>query len=804
MSQVNKAVRPLLSFGAVASREKKIADMLPYLRHVDDQTIRTKDGMLMSFVKFDGFCFQTADQADINLKLEGRNTFVRALNDSRFAVYSHIIRREIRPTLDGKFANPFCDLLNERYSASIRDQRMFVNDLYLTVIRKGFTGKVGMADRVMKGFRKAAGVSASELDKEARKELAEAVNNLTQQFAGYGARVLSLVARNGSVYSEPCEFLGQLLNGGVEIPMLLPRMGLDTYLPTRRITFGKRALELRGPVTGDNRYGGMVSIREYPAYTGPGMLDGLLKIKGEFIVSQSFAIQDRAPVLAQIGKVQRQIAASDEGGTEVEAIISVARDELTTGRAVFGEHHLTVMCLGNTLADMERCVQDTTNELQQLGMTVVREDMNAEPCFWAQMPGNFPYIARRALITSRNFTAFSSLHNFAPGRRDGNHWGPAISLLQTTSSTPYYFNFHRRQVGNFTVVGPTGSGKTVALSFLMAQAMRVQPQPRCAYFDKDQGAEVFIRAVGGSYETLEPGTPTGFNPLQQADTPRNREFVKNLLRFMVRPADNRELSAEQEKIIEGAVDQIFEVPAADRRLSDVTMLLRGRERAGHDDLASRFEVWLNARGWLFNNPVDSWSAGNGIFGFDMTKILDDDDLRTAALGYIFHRIEGLMDGTPLMLFIDEGWKILRDQKFSGFLNDKLKTIRKLNGCVGFGTQSAKDIVSAEIAHTLLEQTPTNLFFPNPKADEASYLGGFKLSRREFEWVRTTEPEARQFLIKHDLDSVIARLDLSDMRDLVEVLSGNRDTVEECAALRRQYGDDPAAWLPHFCGWKVSP
>jgi type IV secretion system protein VirB4 len=799
MSQVNKAVRPLLSFGAVAAREKTVADMLPYLRHVDDQTIRTKDGMLMSFVKFDGFCFQTADQAEINHKLEGRNTFIRALNDSRFAVYSHIIRREIQPSLDGEFSNPFCDLLNERYAASIRDQRMFVNDLYLTVIRKGFQGKIGMADKVMKGFRKAAGVSAAELDKEARKELAEAVSNLREQFAPYGARVLSLVARNGSVYSEPCEFLAQLLNGGVEIPMLLPRMGLDTYLPTRRITFGKRALELRGPVTGDNRYGGMVSIREYPAYTGPGMLDGLLKIKGEFIISQSFAIQDRAPVLTQIGKVQRQIAASDEGGTEVEEIISVARDELVSGRAVFGEHHLTVMCLGNTLTDMERCVQDTTNELQKLGMTVVREDMNAEPCFWAQMPGNFPYIARRALITSRNFTAFTSLHNFAVGRRDGNHWGPAISLLQTTSSTPYYFNFHRRQVGNFTVVGPTGSGKTVALSFLMAQAMRVQPQPRCAYFDKDRGAEVFIRAMGGSYEVLEPGVPTGFNPLQQEDTPTNREFVKNLLRFMVRPADNRDLSAEQEKIIEGAVDQIFEVPATERRLSEVTMLLRGRERAGHDDLASRFEVWLNARGWLFNNPVDSWSVGNGIFGFDMTKILDDDDLRTAALGYIFHRIEGAMDGTPMMVFIDEGWKILRDQKFSAFLNDKLKTIRKLNGIVGFGTQSAKDIVSADIAHTLLEQTPTNLFFPNPKADEASYIGGFKLSQREFEWVRTTAPEARQFLIKHDLDSVIARLDLSQMPGFVKVLSGNTERVAECEALRKQHGDSPLAWLPHFCG-----
>ena len=76
-------------------------------------------------------------------------------------------------------------------------------------------------------------------------------------------------------------------------------------------------------------------------------------------------------------------------------------------------------------------------------------------------------------------------------------------------------------------------------------------------------------------------------------------------------------------------------------------MLRGRERADRNDLASRFEPWLkrDQRGWLFNNPTDHWSLGNGIFGFDITKVLKDDDIRTAALGYIFHRIEALLDHT---------------------------------------------------------------------------------------------------------------------------------------------------------------
>ena len=200
----------------------------------------------------------------------------------------------------------------------------------------------------------------------------------------------------------------------------------------------------------------MISVREYTPYTVAGLLDGLLRIPGEFIATQSFSLADRAPVMAEISKIERQIASSDERGTSLETAINTARDEIVNGRAVMGTHHLSVMAIGDTLKEMETCVQAVTKEIQNTGMVTVREDLNAEPAFWAQLPGNFAYIARRALISSRNFCGLASFHNFAIGKAAGNHWGPAIALLQTTSMTPYYFNFHRRQVGNFTVTGPTG------------------------------------------------------------------------------------------------------------------------------------------------------------------------------------------------------------------------------------------------------------------------------------------------------------------------------------------------------------
>lgn len=794
-------VKKSVKYGARAVLETPVARHLPFLRHADERTIVTKDGHFVSVVKVAGFCFQTADQVEIDNRLSARNTVVRAMNDSRFAIYSHIIRREVTPKIGGHIDNWFASELDRRFMDSLGDKRMFVNELYLSVIRRGFQGKVGFADQIAKYFRKSLGAEEAEFRREAMQELRDVVSNLEKEFSKYQPRVLKAVRRGEGVYSEPCEFFNQIINGTIPEPVALPRMGLDRYLASRRITFGKKAFEIRGVSDADTRFGAMLSIKEYPPYSGAGAIDGLLRIPGELVVSQSFALADRAPVLSLVAKVERQIKASDEAGTEVEEAIATARNELVSNRTVLGYHHLTVQCLGRSLKELDRCLRAANEELQATVSIVVREDMNAEPCFWAQLPGNFGYVARKALISSRNFVGFTSLHNFAVGKSEGNRWGPAIAVLETTSQTPYFFNFHRRQVGSFTVVGPTGSGKTVGLGFLLCEAMRITPRPKIAFFDKDRGADPLIRALGGRYEVLIPGRATGFNPLQVPDTPVDRAFVNALLQFLLRPRDGADLSVEQQKIIESAVEQIFETPTYERRFDEVPALLRGREKAGNDDLASRFQVWLKSRGWLFNNEVDVWDKSNGIFGFDMTKVLDDADIRTAALAYIFHRIESMMDGTPLIMIIDEGWKILDDPKFAAFLNDKLKTIRKLNGIIGFGTQSARDIVEAQRGHTLLEQTPTNLFFPNPRADEESHRARFGLSHREFAWIKSTTPEARQFLIKHDHDSVIAKLDLSSMPDLVKVLSGTVTTVEECEELRERYGEEPQKWLPHFCGWQ---
>ncbi|WP_019200168.1 VirB4 family type IV secretion system protein [Afipia birgiae] len=798
---VARALLDELTFGAVSRRERPVASHVPYTRHVDDHILRTKDGLVLTIFKLDGYSFETSDISEVNARLLGRNDVVRTLANSRFALVSHIIRREVQPRIESTFDNPFCAELDERYNSALSKRRMFVNDLYLTIVRRPLQGRAGTFDLMLTrllGRKDEAGESVAR--QTALNELRDVATAVRESLAGYGARQLRVVNRDGVWFSEPLEFLVQLLNGGLSRPMHLPRMDLADALSMKRIFFGRNAIEIKGAGPADSRFGAMVSIREYPAQTGPGSFDNLLRVPHEFITTQSFAIVDRPEAAKQIDRVSRQVDMSDEAGSIVADHLDEARDELLASEAIYGEHHMTVMCLGRDLAEVGAAVTAAGAALTDRSVIWVREDLNCEPAFWSQLPGNFAYIARKGVISSKNFSGFASLHNYPSGRPSDNHWGPAISVFETTSKTAYYYNHHVRDIGNFTVVGPTGSGKTVFLSFIAAQTQRIVPRPKLVFVDKDRGAEIFIRALGGQYETLVPGEPTGFNPLSLPDTASNREFLYQLFAFMLRPTNGGDLSASEEQVIRNAIAAALSAGPDGRTLKAFSTLLRGRIRAGEGDLLARLETWmrLDQRGWLFNNDEDQFSISS-VFGFDMTRVLDDPVIRTAALMYIFHRTDELLTGDPVMIFLDEGWRLLDDDVFAFFIRDKLKTIRKQNGIIGFGTQSAADIVRSKASNTLIEQTSTNIFFPNPKADDESYKQAFRLSGREVAWIRSTAAESRSFLIKHGRDSVVARLNLAGMPDLIKVLSGRTETVAELDAIRAKVGDDPSVWLPIFLG-----
>lgn len=771
----------------IIAREAPAGRHLPYGRHVDRATIETHDGLLLQVIQLRGFLFETADTEEINYRKRLRDAMLQAIGSSRFAIYHHVVRRQVEVGLGGDHRDDFSRRVDTAWRDRLAARRLYVNDLYLTLVRRPLQGRVGLLDRAREAFGRGAGDAGATLANDLR-QLDTAREALVAALGSYEPRLLQIYDSDQGACSEPLEFLSELYNHEHR-PVLLPFEDIASYLPYRRVSFGQEAVEL-GPAGNLARgFTGIVSIKDYPGQTSPGMFDELLRLPFELTVSQSFGFVDRQAALGRMNLALRRMRSAEDEAVSLRADLGQAKDEVAAGRAGFGEHHMTVAVHGATPEAVDAGVAEVQATLAELGIIAVREEIALEPAFWAQFPGNFKFIARRGLVSTGNFAGLASGHNFPVGQPQGNHWGEAVTLLETTAAGPYFFNFHQGDLGNFTVIGPSGSGKTVVLNFLLAQARKYAP--RIIFFDKDRGAELFIRAIGGRYDVLRPGVAAGLNPLRLPDTPANRQFLIDWLIQLAGGADVEELAR-----IKDAVDANFQQPVEHRRLRYLAELFRGSHRATMGDLWARIAPWWGEgeRAWLFDNPEDQTDLAAESVGFDMTQVLDDATLRTPAMMYLFHRVEERLDGTAAIIVVDEGWKALDDDVFVRRIKDWEKTIRKRNGIVGFATQSAQDALESRIASAIIEQAATQIFMANPRARAEDYVDGFGLSRHEFELVRSLPDNARCFLIKHGAESVVARLNLAGERDLLTILSGRERTVRLLDEIRAERGDDPADWL----------
>ncbi|MGN6155382.1 MAG: VirB4 family type IV secretion/conjugal transfer ATPase [Sphingomicrobium sp.] len=774
----------------IIAREQSAGRHLPYARHVDDHTIETRDGLLIQIVQLRGLLFETADSDELNYRKRLRDAVLQSIGSSRFAIYHHIVRRQADVALTSPYPDGFSRKLDETWKARLSTRKLYVNDLFLTLVRRPIQGRIGTLDRLQKRFGRsmAGGPIGARFELQA---LEQARDGLLASLANYEPRLLGVYQTGQGPGSELLEFLSYLFNGEMR-PVLLPMQDIGDYLPYRRVSFGEDLVELGRTGATDRSFLGLVSIKDYPGQTAPGMLDELLRLPFEMVLSQSFAFVERQAALSRMNLALRRMRSAEDEAISLRGELGDAKDQVAAGRAGFGEHHMTIAIRGNSAEEVNDGCAEAQAALADLGILSVREDIALEPAFWAQFPGNFKYIARRGLVSTSNFAGLASCHNFALGRPSGNHWGEAVTLLETTAAGPYFFNFHQRDLGNFTVIGPSGSGKTVVLNFLLAQARKYAP--RIVFFDKDRGAELFVRAIGGRYDVLRPGVPSGLNPLQLPDTPAHRQFLIEWLSVLAGGVDAEELAR-----IKDAVDANARQPSVHQRLRYIVELFRGGHRPHGSDLWARLRPWWGdgERAWLFDNDRDLTDVAADTVGFDMTQILDDPASRTPAMMYLFHRVEERLDGSPAILVIDEGWKALDDEVFVARLKDWEKTIRKRNGIVGFVTQSARDALESRIASAVIEQSATQIFMSNPKAAAADYIDGFGLTEHELDLVRTLPDSAHCFLIKHGNDSVVARLNLSGEKELLTVLSGRERTVRLLDEIRLETGDDPALWLPRL-------
>ncbi len=807
----------MLTRSKAAQREFVAANHIPYSAHVSPHVVKTTFGDYLQVFRLGGASFESNEDGELNNWHERLNVLWRNMASPTLALWTHVIRRREATLLDQPAASGFGGALESRYRRRLAGETLMVNELYLALVFRPAAGAV--TGLLAKGLARAQ-KNAPEYELS---DALEACEKLSQTVSAslnrYDPEILGTYLAGATWCSSLLEYLGLLVNGEWQ-RVALPRGPLSFALASTRLFFGAETLEYRMPTL--TRVGAMLGIKEYPTPSIVGMYNRLLAAPFSFVLTQSFAFLTKAASQSLLQRQFNRMANAGDFAISQAEQLKHALDALTSNEFVMGDHHLSfqvlteVQSVDATNRDKRlRRLNDhlalARSYLADTGMLVAREDLALEAAFWAQLPGNFPLRPRKAAITSRNFAAMAPFHNFPVGRATGNYWGNALALLVTSAKSPFYFSLHasdaqsagngHRDTGHTLICGPTGSGKTVFIGFLIA--LLSQQGATQVIFDKDRGLEILVRALGGEYLALRSGISTGFNPLQLPVTPANIEFLKIWLQELAGPAASveRRSTVREQADLNQALHGTLALPHASRRLSRLVEFLDPTDLEG---LHARLARWCESRGdyaWAFDNPIDRVLPklnGHSTIGFDVTEFLDHALTRTPITLYLFHLVRQLLDGRRLVCWMDEFWRLLADSAFESFAKDGPKTWRKLNGVMCLATQSASDVLNSPISRTLIEQTPTKIFFPNGNADYHEYTQGFGLTAREFALIKDQlEPGSRMFLVKQGHQSVVCQLDLKDFTAELAVISGRANQVEKMHQIMKTSGPETAAWLSEF-------
>lgn len=812
----------------IIKQETKISTVLP-VTHLNTPSIfESQAGLIGSVIRVQGIAFDIEEPEQLNHQGFLLHQALLSL-DERFIVYVTTHRKKTPSVLDGHFHGTFAQTLNTRYHARFKHQQLYTNELYVTVVLKGDTSTktASMLHWAKKIVDKGVTEMAAHRREAQMAILTRAINQLCANLMPFGASLLG--DRDEALgYSELIQFLSLVVNAGQSLPYLSPQYSppiatdiphtfktehtypeghLGQYVSRYHLLFGEY-IQFQGNTRDDVRFGAMLSLKKYPTATASVLLDTLLSLDCEFIATHTFAPLAREASLKTImQKRSKLISIEDKAVSQIDSLGDL-EDDVASESSRLGAHHHTVMLLAPSKAALESVILEATKRYASCAIVVVKESLGIEPAFWSQIPCNHHLIARASLITSLNFVDFCPLHNTQTGFVNKNYLGSAVTLLDSPSKTPVFFNYHSKgsktnpSKGHAAVFGGNNAGKTTLVNFLDAQMGRFGG--RSFFIDRDESSKIYILACGNSrYTKIAPTNPVAMNPLKLPDTPETRAFLKSWFGTLIQEEGESSIPSSLAEIINDCIDYAFEQLSPEyRTLSHVSQFL-----PMDFPRWPQLRQWLKSNGdridgefhWLFDNENDAIDFDFDKVGFDVTHLMDSvaPHIATPVYLYLVHRMRQCLDGRLTSFVIDEAWQLFASPFWEKCLKEWLPTIRKKNGHFIFMTQSPKTVTTSAIRHVVLDNLATMIVFPNPLADRETYIEHLTLSETQFQAMKDNTPESRIFLYKQEQEAMLCKLDLSDQPDLIRVLSGNIKSNQLLDELMADVGPDPDHWLPLF-------
>ena len=728
----------MLSLREYRNKADRLADFLPWAALVAPGVVLNKDGSFQRTSRFRGPDLDSATPAELVATTARLNSALRRLG-SGWSIFVEAVRR---PALDYPvcaFPDPASALVERERAAQFAEEGAhFESRYFLTFLWMPPAEDAARAESWLYEGKAEKGVDPREL----LEGFADRTDRLLRLFEGFFPEVQWLDDGETLSYLHSC--ISTRLHD-VRVPET--PMHLDALLADEPLTGGLEprlgAAHLR-----------TLTVIGFPSATFPGLLDELNALGFAYRWSTRAIMLDKSDATKLLSKIRRQwfakrksVAAilkevmTNEASVLVDSDAANKAEDADAALQELGADHVGLALVTATVtvwdeepalaAEKLRLVEKV---IQGRDFTCVTEGMNAIEAWLGSLPGHVYGNVRQPPISTLNLAHMMPLSAVWAGLEHDAHFNaPPLFYAKTEGSTPFRFSLHVGDVGHSLVVGPTGAGKSVLLAMMALQFRRYAGSQIFA-FDFGGSIRAAALACGGDWQDLgsslseDSDEPVLLQPLARIHEPAQRNWASEWLQAIL-VAEGVALDPETKDHLWSALSSLASAPVAERTLTGLAVLLQSQ--------ALKQALAPYCVGGPFGRLLDAESERLGEASFQAfeTEGLTGSAAAPAVLSYLFHSIEGRLDGSPTLIIIDEGWLVLDSPAFAAQLREWLKTLRKKNASVVFATQSLADIETSAIAPAIIESCPTRIFLPNDRAVEPQILSiyrRFGLNDRQIE------------------------------------------------------------------------
>ncbi|SMF84154.1 type IV secretion system protein VirB4 [Tistlia consotensis] len=727
-------------------RSACLADFLPWVALVAPGVVLNKDGAFQRTARFRGPDLDSATAAELVAAAGRLNNAFRRLG-SGWAIFVEAQRNPTQTYPESSFPDPVSQLVDQERKAQFEEagahfeSSYFLTFLYLPPAEDAARAERWLYEGAVERKVDWRGVLAGFVDRTSR------VLALIEGFVPEAAWLTD---------AETLTYLHSTVSTSrhrVRVPET--PMYLDAVLADQPLAGG---LEPRLGRT----HLRVLTVTGFPTSTWPGLLDELNRLAFPYRWSTRAICLDKTDAARLVSRIRRQwfskrksVAAilKEVMTNEASALLDTDADNKALdadaalqdlGSDLVSQAYVTAMVTvwDEDAASADAKLRLVEKTIQGRDFTCMVETVNAVEAWLGSLPGHAYANVRQPPISTLNLAHMIPLSAVWAGPERNEHLdGPPLLFGKTEASTPFRFSLHVGDVGHTVVAGPTGAGKSVLLA-LMAFQFRRYVGAQVFAFDFGGSIRAAALAMGGDWHDLggslseQAAEAVALQPLAHIDEPAERAWAAEWLAGIL-GRESVAVTPEVKEHLWSALASLASAPPSERTITGLSVLLQSNA------LKRALQPYTVAGPWGRLLDAEAERLGEADVQAFETEGLVGSGAAPAVLAYLFHRIEGRLDGRPTLVIVDEGWLALDDATFGAQLREWLKTLRKKNASVVFATQSLADIETSAIAPAIVESCPTRLFLPNERAVEpqiTEIYRRFGLNDRQIEILSRAVPK----------------------------------------------------------------